>query len=209
MGEHKYYPIVSMLTAIPSDMKSTLWDMKIDWEKISDFEFFIFLVRSMPVEATSIFFGDIDFTKFDVKVDRQSGLIQMRQNDLIIDEYVHAKIDKFLCMLHDIKHKPEVAMNEFTKQYLIEEDRENIEMAKRRKESKSVLTPLILFLANSREFKYNANEILDMGIFSFMENLKQVLHNISVYALFTGMYSGNIDTSKLKPSSLDFIRKLN
>ena len=35
-GEREYYQILSNLTAIPSDMKSLLWDAGIDWMEFSD-----------------------------------------------------------------------------------------------------------------------------------------------------------------------------
>ena len=35
-GERKYFSMVHTLTAIPSDMKSQLFDLGIDWEEISD-----------------------------------------------------------------------------------------------------------------------------------------------------------------------------
>ena len=40
-GEKEYYSMVHTLCSIPSDMKSQLWDMNIDWTEISDFEYFI------------------------------------------------------------------------------------------------------------------------------------------------------------------------
>ena len=39
-GERKYFSVVHTITAIPSDMKSQLWDLGIDWNKISDFSLF-------------------------------------------------------------------------------------------------------------------------------------------------------------------------
>ena len=42
-GERKYYGMIHTLTCIPSDMKSQLFDMGIDYEKLSDFELFMML----------------------------------------------------------------------------------------------------------------------------------------------------------------------
>ena len=37
-GEQSYFSMVHTLTAIPSDMKSMLWDqMELDWTKVEDF----------------------------------------------------------------------------------------------------------------------------------------------------------------------------
>ena len=45
LGEQKYWSVVYTICAIPSDMKSQLWDQGIDYEEISDFQLFIMLVK--------------------------------------------------------------------------------------------------------------------------------------------------------------------
>jgi len=55
--------MVHHITAIPSDMKSQLFDLKIDYEEISDFELFMMLTPMLSVDQTSILFGDLDFQK--------------------------------------------------------------------------------------------------------------------------------------------------
>ena len=41
-GEKNYFSLVHTITAIPSDLKSQLWDMGLDWTQITDFQLFIF-----------------------------------------------------------------------------------------------------------------------------------------------------------------------
>ena len=60
-GEREYYSMIQTITAIPSDMKSQLWDMGIDWTQITDFQLFIMLAPTLPQSKTQIVFGDIDF----------------------------------------------------------------------------------------------------------------------------------------------------
>ena len=55
-GEREYYHVLSNLTAIPSDMKSVLWDAGIDWMEFSDMELFYALASQMDINKTSIFF---------------------------------------------------------------------------------------------------------------------------------------------------------
>lgn len=65
-GEEKYFSLIHSLTAIPSDMKSMLFDNEIDYEEISDFEFFTLLYNNFTVEDTEIIFGDqLDFSKLE------------------------------------------------------------------------------------------------------------------------------------------------
>lgn len=46
-GEREYYTMIHTLTSIPSDSKSLLWDAGIDYCKISDFEYFIYMTRGL------------------------------------------------------------------------------------------------------------------------------------------------------------------
>ena len=44
-GERDFFSVVHTVTAIPSDMKSQLWDMGLDWTEVDDFELFVMLVN--------------------------------------------------------------------------------------------------------------------------------------------------------------------
>ena len=57
-GEAQYFSMVHTLTAIPSDMKSQLWDLGLDWTEMDDFELFMMLVQTLTPDKTSILFGD-------------------------------------------------------------------------------------------------------------------------------------------------------
>jgi hypothetical protein len=60
-GERQYYSMVQTLTAIPSEMKSQLWDMGLDWTQLTDFQLFMMMAPTLPKSQTSIIFGDLDF----------------------------------------------------------------------------------------------------------------------------------------------------
>ena len=64
-GESNYFSTLHILTAIPSDMKASLWDMGICWMDISDFDFFCLLTRSLKKENTFVFLGDLDLSEFE------------------------------------------------------------------------------------------------------------------------------------------------
>ena len=125
-GEKQYYQILSNLTAIPSDMKSILWDAGIDWMEFSDIELFYALAGQIPKEKTEIFFPELDFSKFILlKTDDKQIIMYDKSNDIKIDFYVFAKMQDCLCKSHGIKKKVERAGNKYTKQILIDEDRQN------------------------------------------------------------------------------------
>ena len=68
-GEKEYYSMVHTLSCIPSDMKSQLEDMGIDYMEISDFELFIMLTRGLKKEDTILLLGDLDLSKFAIYED--------------------------------------------------------------------------------------------------------------------------------------------
>ena len=64
-GEQQYYSMIYQLTATPQSMKVQLWDMGIDYTKITPYElFYLILYKLYSQEKTSIIFGNLDITKF-------------------------------------------------------------------------------------------------------------------------------------------------
>ena len=53
-GERQYYSMVQTITAIPSDMKSQLFDMGLDWTQVEDFQLFMMLAPTLPKDKTYI-----------------------------------------------------------------------------------------------------------------------------------------------------------
>lgn len=79
-GEQEYYSMIYQLVATPQSMKWQLWDAGIDYTTISPYELFYSLLYKMfPLERTSIVFGDLDFTKFQVGQNRENDSICLYQ----------------------------------------------------------------------------------------------------------------------------------
>lgn len=79
-GEKDYYSMLYQLTATPQSMKVQLWDMGIDYTTVTPFElFYSLLYKLYPQEKTSIIFGDLDFTKFQVIQRKDDGAILLYQ----------------------------------------------------------------------------------------------------------------------------------
>ena len=68
-GEQEYYSMICQLTATPQSLKVQLWDMGIDYTKITAWDlFYNILYRLYPKEKTSIIFGNLDISKFSKKM---------------------------------------------------------------------------------------------------------------------------------------------
>ena len=229
-GDTKFYSIVSTLCANTTSLRLQLWEMGIDWTKISDYELFIKLIGGFTPEDTFLIFGDLNLSWFKpfMKKDDESIIlinIPRDENDreipvhiedaIIIDEFVYLKIVDYLRHMFDIHPKEERNVKgKTTKQWIIEEERMNIEAEKIRnkgkeKRNKSFLYPLISSMVNHPGFKYKKNELKEVGIVEFMDSVKRLQTYESVTALMSGMYSGMLDTSKLNlKEELNWMRDL-
>ena len=209
MGEKKYFTTLYYICAIPSDMKSQLWDVGVDWEEISDFELFCMLYQTFEPEDTKIFFGDLDFKSLQLAVNKENDeIILINVNTgLVIDPLIYQKMVDYLRKMHGIKPKIEHAANAYTKKYLIEEDRDNIAMNKN-KPYKSTLLPLISAMCHSAGFKYKKNDLNEIGIFEFMDSVQRIPLINSSTALLHGCYGGMIDSSKIKKDDLNWFKDL-
>ena len=104
-GEAAYFSMIHTLTAIPSDVKSMLWDqMELDWTQIEDFELFQMFSQNMTPDKTGIIFGDLDFSKLKPYRHPQNDEIVLADKDsgILIDQLIYMRMMTFLRKLHNI-----------------------------------------------------------------------------------------------------------
>lgn len=207
-GEASYFSTVHTITAIPSDMKSQLWDnMNLDWTEVQDFELFMMLAQTLTPDRTSLLFGDLDFSKLRPFRNNQNGNIVLadKETGVIIDEMIYLRIVTYLRKLHNIKPKVEKAANKITKRILIDEDRNKILYSKD-KPFKSYLLPLISAVKVKQG--YTKDYVKNMGFYEFMDdvNRMQVIHNAD--HLLSAAYAGTIDMKKINKAELNWMKEL-
>jgi len=212
-GEQKYFGMVSHLCATPSDMKSILFDMGLDYETTPDFAWFCGALRYIPKEATSILFGDnVDLQILDIVTLNDSDVILCKtidgkhvdENCICIDGVIYEKMVTCLREMHGFKKNIERAGNSLTKQILIDDDREARKNSIK-KEYESVLYKLIVSMVCTSDFPYNYETVWDLPISVFFKSVAQVQKLKNVEYLMQGIYSGNIDTKKLDTDSMKWI----
>lgn len=89
-GERDYYSMIYNFTATPQSLKVQLWDMtpSIDYTQITPYElFYQLLYRMYPQEKTSIIFGDLDFSKFQLMQRKDDESILLYQEVPVGDIY--------------------------------------------------------------------------------------------------------------------------
>lgn len=210
IGEIDYYSMVHILTSIPSDYKSFLFDAGIDWMELSDFHFFCMRVTALTQERTSPILGDLDLSKFKAYT-RDDGdmFLYDCDKDILIDQHIHHLMFDFICKCHGIVPKVENAANKYTKDYLIKEDRDRHKRAEMDKDKpKSGLQSQISALVNSQEFKYNLQTVLDITPYQLKDSLKRISVMRQAAVLSNGIYANGVDTNKLDNNLLDWTRAL-
>jgi hypothetical protein len=206
-GEKNFFSMVHTITAIPSDMKSQLWDMGLDWTELEDFELFMMLVQTLTPDRTSLLFGDLDFSKLRPFQNQQNGNIVLadKETGVIIDQMIYLRIVSYLRKAFNITPKVEKAANKMTKKVLIEEDRARIRF-NQDKPFKSYLLPLISSIKVKQG--YTKDYVLNMGYVEFMDDIAraQVIHNAD--HLLSGVYAGMIDMNKINKAELNWMKEL-
>ena len=209
-GERHFYNVLHMLTCIPSDFKSELWDMnKTDWQTVDDFELFIMLTRNLSAEDTKLFLGDIDLSKMQLYTRQENGQICLYDVDteVLIDKMIYTKIVTYIREMFNINPKVEKAKNKRTFRVLIDDDRFRKSL-KKKEEYSSNLLPLVSGALNSPGFKYTKNQLREVGIVEFMDSVQRISTIMSTTALMHGMYSGMIDTSKIPKEQFNWLRDI-
>lgn len=206
-NEAQYFSMVHTLTAIPSDLKSQLWDMGLDWCEVEDFELFMMLSQTMTPDRTGILFGDLDFSKLKPFQNNQNGDIVLadKETGLIIDKMIYIRIVSYLRKLHNITPKIEKAANKLTKKVLIDEDRQKILQA-RDKPFKSYLLPLISAIKVKQG--YTKDYVRNMGLYEFFDDVSRAQIIDQASHLLNGAYCGMADLSKVPKKDFNWMREL-
>ena len=210
-GERNFYSMLHIFIANTTSYRLQLWNMGVDWNKISDYELFCMLIKSLDVESTKVLFGELDFTLFDLysKKEDNTEVITLynKEQQVEIDENTYKCIAEYLRLMFNIYPKVEKAKNKATKEAMIWEDEMNLANSKN-ESYKSTLLPLVSSCVNHPGFKYKLEDLKDMGIVQFMDSVQRLQIYESTTALMKGMYSGMIDTKGLDKNALNFMRSL-
>ena len=222
IGEENFYTTLYIFIGNPTMFRLQLWDMGIDWNKITSYDIFTSAVTGINKKVSDLLFGDLDFSGFalygknieQINDNGETEIIQIptlynQSIDIEISREDYTLISEYLQVMFNIHPKVERAKGRATKEAIIEEDRMNLAMRQKEKQSGSTLLPLISSCLNHPGFKYKLNELEDVGICYFMDSVQRLQVYESSTAVMKGMYSGFVDGSKIKPENYNWMRSLN
>lgn len=206
-GEKRYLGLVHTLTCIPSDIISLLWDAGIDWEEVEEFElFYLFISHWINPDDSKILLGDLRLCDFDL-YKNENGDVSMKNGDIIIDMNIYRIIVDTIRKMHGLKKKVRKAGNKYTKEIMIEVDRNDREEAAK-KPFESQLKNLVSAMINSAGFKYGLKEVRAMPYSAFMDSVNRVLAIKHADTLSMGGVSGMCDFSKVPKDQWNWLRDL-
>lgn len=213
-NESDIYSVITPFVSNTTAYRLQLWDMGIDWNKISNIELFDLLLKTEKLEYSKIIFGDIDFSTFNIyEKQTDNGKVMTLYSpvlDIEIDEETMNKMCKYIqYMFNFFPPEEEFTSSKTLKQDLINKDRQKlIQRSKENKNSEQSLLSMISFYLNHPGCKYKKNELREVGYFEFMYNIQRLQIYESTRALINGSYCGMCDLSKVNKSEFNFMRDI-
>ena len=210
-SESDIYKVITPFVSNTTAYRLQLWDMGIDWNKISNLELFSILIKTIDFKYSQLIFGDINFSTFNL-YEKQNGdekalTLYSPEMDLEIDEVTMNKMCKYIqFMFSSYPPEEEFTSSKTLKQELINNDKQKLLLRKKEGDGGQSLLSMIAFYLNHPGCKYKKNELREVGYFEFMYNIQRLQIYESTRALFGGMYSGMCDLSKVDKNEFNFMR---
>lgn len=210
-GEDQYFNILSIFTRKPYDIAVELFDSGIDYQSITEWDLFFQIAPEIPIELSCILFGRINFQDFIPSINEKNGLkflVNRYDNSFCIDEAIFTKIVSYLRYSHFISEKVEYDVgNSMAKKFLIDRMRRkqkkllrDYQTGKIKKQSQ--ISNMIKYCICNCIFEYDSNSINNMHLNVLYELYFLTIYNKERDNLMYGIYSGSIDTSKMKDKSV-------
>lgn len=208
-GERQFLQAASMITAIPSDMISELFDAGIDWEGLPEYDFFIiYLSRQITPADCEFLFDGLNLSDYKPVNAKDADLVlKNSKTGNVIDRNIYRLIAEYVRRITGIKRKPKKAANKFTKQIMIDLDR-NDKKNKQREQFESDLLPLMSAMLNSPEFKYDLRGVRDLPYYTFIDSINRISAIKHADALLNGCFTGMADLSKIPKDEFNWLRDL-
>lgn len=215
-NESDIYGVITPFVSNTTAYRLFLWEkMNKDWNKITNFELFSILIKTINPKYSHLIFGDLDLPSFDLYKKRSADgneqfVLYSDTMNMEINEETKDKMCKYIQFIFN-SYPPE---EEFTssktlKQDLLNRDRQKqLQRQRETAENKSdqSLLSMIAFYLNHPGCKYKKDDLRNVKYFEFMYNLQRLQIYESTRALYGGMYSGMCDLSKVDKNEFNFMR---
>ena len=205
-NEEEYYNMVWSLTAVPYDLMAQLDEVGIDFTTINEYDLFLMTFPTLKSRDTSLIFGDLDLSKFELAVDQQNNnLVWLdTEHDIKIDRGIHVRIASVLRTIHHLEKTRQKPGNKEAKDFLLQRAKERLKRHKHRSYT-SQLEPLIVAMVNTEQFKYDYEKTRDLSIYQFTESVQQIINKVEYEHRMHGVYAGTINVKGLSQDDLNWL----
>lgn len=216
-GEEKFFSNLNIFVANTTTYRLALWEVGIDWNEISNFELFCMLYTTIDDWFSQLLFGeDFSFAKFQIyekTISEEETYIVLYSEELNIEinEAVYKQINGYLQYIFKFFPEEKTTKDKILKKWFINKDKKDLEILQKKvkdKEKETSIVSLISSCVNHAGFKYNSKQILDIGICEFYDSIQRLQVYESTTAVMKGMFSGFVDTSKIKPDEYNFMKEI-
>lgn len=207
-GEETYLSQISIITATPSDFIAPLYDLGIDWESVSDYDFFAsILYRWIDPKMANLLFPSFNIRTLHPYFNKNGETYLQSDNGAMIDANIYRIMTNVVRKMHGLKRNIRKAANKYTKEVMIETDRADRATAVK-DGFKSSLLDIVSALINSSGFKYGLKEVLDMPYMAFIDSVDRISAIKRADTLAIGGVCGMADLSKVPRSEWNWLRTL-
>lgn len=213
LGEKKFYSTLSIFITNTTTYRLPLWESGLDWNVVSDFQLFTMLYKSIDPEAEKLILGDVDITEFGLFQKNESEVILYNPSlNIEINENVYNHMAMYLRTVFSMLPEEKYTDDPILKQWYINKDKRDKEIGEIKEErgeaKEASIVALISSCVNHPGFKYNLQELRDIGVCQFYDSVKRLQIYENTTSLLKGMYSGMIDGSKIKPDDYNFMKDI-
>lgn len=207
-GEKKYFSLVYLFCSTSSDYKVQLDSIGVDQQDLSDFDMFRQLFIGNKDQDMSILLGDLDTKNFVMAKDNKTEEIVLvnKKTGVVIDRLAYDLMSEYLCAANGVEKHSERAANKATRQALIEEAKDKIELQKN-KPYESHLAELVLSMACVQGFKADYFQAMKYPVSVFMNHVRKVQQIKNYDNTMHGVYAGTVEFGKIPKSQLDWTSK--
>ena len=194
-GDTTFYQTLNIWVGNPTMYRLPLWDMGVDWNKISDYQLFLSLYKTSNPDVTKLLFGDVKVEQFELytlnmpdvdedgnEIINENIILYNPELDISISEEDYTLISNYLKTAFNIFPKVEKAKGRLTKEAIIDEERMNLANRKNKETQDSPLLPLVSACINHPGFKYNLEQLVNVNFVQFMEvEMKNIQKVLKIY----------------------------
>ena len=204
--EDSYNAVLSVWTSTPADYMVFLDDNGIDFTSLNDYDLFLILAQILASYNTSLFFGDLDFSKFRVAedIERKQMVLLNTEDNIVIDSGIYYTIAAVLRKITASSRTNKVPAGEETKKYMIERERVKMNRRKNRQQESQIET-LITAMVCTQQYKYDYEGTRSLTVYQFYECVKQVIKKVDYENRMIGVYAGTVSVKDLSNDDLNWL----